>query len=96
MPEWSPSHFDGELVQRFVRCIGIYPMGATVALESGRVGVVIDQGEKLIAPVVRIFWNRKHKHYERPIDLDLAKTETDRVVEAINPRKYGLDPTQFV
>lgn len=94
--EWSPSHFDAELVQRFVRCIGIYPVGATVALESGRVGVVIDQGEKLMQPTLRIFYNREHRRYERPTDLDLAQTETDRIVAAIDPRQYGLDPTLFV
>jgi hypothetical protein len=94
--EWSPDHFDGALVQRFVRCIGIYPVGATVALESGRVGVVIDQGEKLMEPIVRVIYNRKHRHYERPFDLDMARMETDRIVEAVDPRKYGLDPTAFV
>lgn len=94
--EWSPDHFDDALVQRFVRCIGIYPVGATVALESGRVGIVIDQGEKLIEPVVRIVYNRKHKHYQRPVDLELSRTETDRVVSAVDPRQYGLDPTQFI
>lgn len=94
--EWSPDHFDDELVQRFVRCIGIYPVGATVALESGRVGIVIDQGERLVEPVVRIVYNRRHKHYERPVDLDLSRTETDRVVSAVDPRQYRLDPTQFI
>ena len=94
--EWSPDHFDIELVHHFVRCIGIYPVGATVALESGRVGVVVDQGERLIAPVVRIFYNREHRRYERPTDLDLSCTETDQVVAAIDPRRYGLDPMQFV
>jgi HD-GYP domain-containing protein (c-di-GMP phosphodiesterase class II) len=94
--EWSPDHFDGALVQRFVRCIGIYPVGATVALESGRVGVVIDQGEKLMEPIVRVIYNRKHRHYERPFDLDMARMETDRIIEAVDPRKYGLDPTAFV
>jgi HD-GYP domain-containing protein (c-di-GMP phosphodiesterase class II) len=94
--EWSPDHFDAELVQRFVRCIGIYPVGATVALESGRVGIVIDQGAKLVEPIVRVVYNRKHHHYERPVDIDMARIETDRIVEAVDPRKYGLDPTQFV
>jgi HD-GYP domain-containing protein (c-di-GMP phosphodiesterase class II) len=94
--EWSPDHFDAELVQRFVRCIGIYPVGATVALDSGRVGIVIDQGQKLIEPVVRIVYNRKHRHYERPVDLDLSRTETDRIVEAVDPRKFDLDTTQFI
>jgi hypothetical protein len=94
--EWSPSHFDAELVQRFVRCIGIYPVGATVALASGRVRLVIDQGEKVIEPILRIIYNRKHRRSERPADLDLAQTETDRIVAAVDPRKYGLDPPRFV
>lgn len=94
--EWSPDHFDAELVQRFVRCIGIYPVGATVALASGKVGVVIDQGEKLIQPVVRVMYNRKHRRYERPVDVDLARAGSERVVEAVDPRRYGIDITQFV
>ena len=52
--EWRPSPFDAELVQRYVRWFGIYPVGATVVLASGRVGMVIDQGEKLIEPTLRI------------------------------------------
>jgi HD-GYP domain-containing protein (c-di-GMP phosphodiesterase class II) len=94
--EWSPAHFDGELVQRFVRCIGIYPVGATVALESGRIGVVIDQTDRLIAPMVRVIYNRRHQRYERPVDVDLSRDRSDRVVEAVDPRRYGVDPTRFV
>ena len=94
--EWSPNHFDAELVQRFVRCIGIYPVGSTVALESGRVGIVIDQGDRLIAPIVRVVYNRKRGGYEKPTDIDLGKSQRDRVVEAVDPRKYGIDITLFV
>jgi HD-GYP domain-containing protein (c-di-GMP phosphodiesterase class II) len=94
--EWSPDHFDAELVQRFVRCIGIYPVGATVALTSGRVGIVIEQGEKLVQPIVRIVYNRKHRRFERPRDLDLAHAADERIEEAVDPRKYGIDTTQFI
>jgi HD-GYP domain-containing protein (c-di-GMP phosphodiesterase class II) len=94
--EWSPDHFDAELVQRFVRCIGIYPVGATVALESGRVAVVIDQTDRLVAPVVRVIYDRERRRHERPVDIDLGLAGSERVVEAVDPRSYGLDPTQFV
>jgi HD-GYP domain-containing protein (c-di-GMP phosphodiesterase class II) len=94
--EWSPDHFDAELVQRFVRCIGIYPVGATVALASGRVGIVIDQGERLVQPVIRVIYHRKHRRYERPRDVDLSRDSGDPIVEAIDPRRYGIDITGFV
>ena len=94
--EWSPEHFDAELVQHFIRCIGIYPIGATVALESGRVAIVIDQGDKLIEPLVRVVYNRKHRHFVRPTDLDLGRVQTDRIVEAVDPLAYGIYTTSFV
>ena len=34
--EWSKFHFNPELVQSFIRTIGIYPSGSLVRLESGR------------------------------------------------------------
>lgn len=94
--EWSPAHFDSELVQRFVRCMGIYPVGSLVALESGRVGIVLDQGRSLMQPVIRVIYNRKRRHFERPVDLDLAHHPGDRIVEAVSPMKYGIDVTLFV
>jgi putative nucleotidyltransferase with HDIG domain len=42
--EWSAHHFNSELVQKFIRCVGIYPVGTLVLMESGWVGVVIKQG----------------------------------------------------
>lgn len=94
--EWSPDHFDAGLVQRFVRCIGIYPVGSMVALHSGRLGIVLDQGEDLTHPLVRVVYNRKHQRYEKPVDVDLGKTRNDKVVEAVSPSKYGIDVTLFV
>jgi len=94
--EWSPDHFDGELVQRFVRCIGIYPVGSVVALASGRVGIVLEQGENLMQPMIRVVYNRKYRRFERPVDIDLARVGEDRLVEAVSPLRYGIDVTEFV
>ncbi|MBL8507509.1 MAG: HD-GYP domain-containing protein, partial [Chitinimonas sp.] len=37
--EWSKTHLDPDLVKAFTRCIGIYPVGTLVLLESGRLGI---------------------------------------------------------
>src|SRR6185369_10853035 len=65
--EWSSHHFDPQLVQSFIRAIGIYPTGTLVQLESKRIGVVVEQNEKsLLEPVVRIFYHAAQQHYITP------------------------------
>lgn len=94
--EWSPAHFDRELVQRFASCIGIFPVGSVVALESGRVGIVMDQNQDLLKPVIRIVYNRKFNRYESVRDLDLAHHADEQIAEAISPQSINLDITKFV
>lgn len=54
---WRSSHFNEELVQRFIRCVGIYPPGTVVRLESGRIGVVVENTDNLLRPVVRVVYD---------------------------------------
>jgi putative nucleotidyltransferase with HDIG domain len=39
----SAGHFDPVTMEAFVKAIGIYPTGSCVILQSGRLGVVVDQ-----------------------------------------------------
>jgi HD-GYP domain-containing protein (c-di-GMP phosphodiesterase class II) len=72
--EWSKYYFDEDLVQNFIRCIGIYPIGSMVYLESGLIGVVLNHGvDSLLHPVIRIIFDAKKQSYIRPYDLDLSK-----------------------
>lgn len=96
MLEWSPDHFSKELVQHFVRCLGIYPVGSLVELESGRVGIVLDQGEDLLRPRLRVIYHAKRRRYEKVQDLDTARLANDRVVGAVSPADYGLDIGAFL
>jgi HD-GYP domain-containing protein (c-di-GMP phosphodiesterase class II) len=45
--EWSSGYVNQHLVEKFIAHVGIYPIGTLVRLRSGRVGVVIDHGEKV-------------------------------------------------
>jgi HD-GYP domain-containing protein (c-di-GMP phosphodiesterase class II) len=47
--------FDAHLVEQFIRCIGIFPVGSLVELNSGEVGVVIAQNPaRRLAPRVLV------------------------------------------
>ena len=99
--EWSKFHFDPDLVQIFVRSIGIYPVGSLVRLESGRLGIVVEQRENnLLAPVVRVMFDAKRKHYLSPEDIDLSKRlgagGADRIVSHESASEWKIDIPRFL
>lgn len=98
MLQWTQSHLDGELLQSFIKAIGVYPVGTLVCLESGKMGVVISmQANQPLKPVVRIFYSYKHRHYVSVRDLDLSKSQVaDRIVRTEDPRKLNIDIQPFL
>ncbi|WP_336365634.1 HD-GYP domain-containing protein [Marinobacter sp. C2H3] len=96
--EWSGDHLDPVLVRQFIRCVGLYPVGSLVLLESGRLGVVIETNEAdQRLPVVRVMY---HTRFRMPITVarvDLAKPSAqDRIVRAVDPEEYQLDVRKFL
>lgn len=94
--EWSPSHFDRELVQHFIKCLGIYPVGSMVELESGLLGIVMEPGEHLLRPKLRIVYHGKKGRYEKVRDIDLARETADHITGAVNPNDYSIDLGDFL
>lgn len=95
--EWSGDHLDPVLVRQFIRCVGLYPVGSLVLLESGRLGVVVetnDADQRL--PVVRVMY---HTRFRMPITvetIDLAKPgNQDRILKAVEPEEYRIDVRKF-
>lgn len=94
--EWSSTHFKPELVKQFIRCLGIYPIGTLVELESGNVAIVIEQGiSDLLNPTVKIIYNTKKKGLVKISELDLTTTD-DRIVKSVSPKTYQIDLAMFV
>jgi putative nucleotidyltransferase with HDIG domain len=92
MAEWSKKHFDDKVFQAFVRSIGIYPAGALVMLESGRLGVVVEQNEtSLLMPMVRVFFSSKSMSPIPPVLLDLSKDGVqDKIISREMASKWGF------
>ena len=94
--EWSKHHFDPQLVQGFIRAIGIYPTGTLVRLESNRMGVVVEQNEgNLLEPVVRVFYHAAQQYYIPPEIVDLSKVQ-DKIASFENYDKWKIDPYQWL
>jgi putative nucleotidyltransferase with HDIG domain len=93
--EWSTSHFDPTQVKQFIRCLGIYPVGTLVELDSGLVGIVIEQGETdLLRPKLKIIYSARKKRLIPVRELDLTKTD-DFIKQAVSPQIYQIDMAAF-
>lgn len=73
--KWRGTAFHPLLVEQFIRCIGIFPVGAVVELNSGEVGVVIAQNlERRLQPRIMVVRDAAG-HPLRPQKLlDLSKS----------------------
>lgn len=99
--EWSKFHFEPTLVQAFMRCVGIYPVGTLVKLESGKLGVVVEQNAaSLLTPIVKVVFSSKSNGYVEPYMLDLSRPlgsgGGDRIVGHEDPVKWKIDPMRFL
>jgi len=99
--EWSKFHFNPQYAQEFMRCVGIYPVGTMVLLESGRLGVVIEPHEtNLLAPKVNVFFHTKKNVYIKPETVDLSRGVGfgggDKIVGHESPAKWNVDPMRFL
>jgi len=92
MAEWSKGHFDTEIFHAFVKSVGIYPIGSLVKLESGHLGVIVEQTAKsLLTPVVKVFFSIKSNTRIPPEVLDLSKPACkDKIVSHEDPVKWGI------
>lgn len=96
MLEWSDHHFDKELVHAFIRCLGIYPVGSVVELESGLIAIVLDQSDVLLKPKVRVIYNKNKNHYEPIRDIELDKIDYDQIISFTDPVELKIDISRFL
>ncbi|WP_431258857.1 HD-GYP domain-containing protein [Roseateles chitinivorans] len=91
MAQWT-GHFDPRVFQAFVKCVGIYPVGTLVKLQSGRLGVVLEQNATaLTAPRVRVFYSTKSQMPIPTLVLDLSSQNAgDRIVGREDPATWGF------
>ncbi len=101
---WREGLFDALLVEKFIQCIGIYPIGSTVELRSGHIGIVISsQPDARLFPRVMLILDAKGEALEPPKTMNLAlfrdKGGDDNGYEVkrlVDPQAYGIDVRSFV
>lgn len=94
--------FREALVDQFVQCVGLYPIGTLVELNTGEVAVVIQQNQvRRLKPRLLILLAQDKSVERRPRSLDLIYDpatptgEAYRIKCALPSNAYGIDPAEF-
>lgn len=92
------SKFGLALMEQFVQCVGLYPIGTLVELSSGEVGIVIQQNRvQRSRPRVLVMLDaaKQQVHGYRVVDLRSEQFSDCRVSKALPHDAYGLDTHDY-
>ena len=102
MYEWRNTLFSAPLVEKFIQCLGVYPIGSIVELNTGAVGVVaaINRQQRL-KPHVMMIYDADRRPYQ---DMPIANIATGRMADnrpweierVLEPGSFDIDPAQFL
>lgn len=96
--KWSRGNFDVSLLERFIKCVGIYPIGSVVKLNSGEIGIVVaTDADRRLKPIVLAVMSAEGKPYQprRLVNLSSAIWEQTgkplSIAQVLHPGAFGLD-----
>jgi putative nucleotidyltransferase with HDIG domain len=103
MFDWAGENFDADLVENFIKCLGIYPIGSMVELNSGHIGIVVSASEKArLRPIILVVINKNGERYDVPRLLNLAHPQWKKkenlleVKRIVSSHETELDMYQLV
>ncbi len=95
----SGKAFDPTLLKLFVNCVGFYPIGTLVLLNSREVGVVVANHmnpEHADRPKIQVVADQEGQEVEGPV-LDLASEEETQkfIIRTIDSTKSKIDVSRY-
>jgi putative nucleotidyltransferase with HDIG domain len=91
------TQFDKVLVEKFIRCMGVYPVGTLVKLKSGKLGVVVERNElKPLQPVIKQVFNTLTNTHTEVKLLDLSKYSHEEIESSVSARDYGISLDRYL
>ena len=99
---WKGTSFHEALTEQFIQCIGIFPIGSLVELNTGDVAVVIGQHKvRRLKPKIMLLLDPGKRPYQYPATLDLISDPMSddktpyRIKRDLPTGAYGIDPQEF-
>lgn len=90
------------LVEQFAQCIGLFPVGSLVELNSGEVGIVLSHSRlHRLRPRIMIILDPRKVAYPTPTVVDLRTAPTDaggtqiEIARDLEDGAYDIDPARY-
>ena len=103
MYAWRGKDFQPVLVEQFIQCMGIYPIGSVVELNNGSVGVVISVNRvRRLKPRVALVLNSDKTPFTPVKVVDLMHQAVEglgremEIRKVLPPGEYGIIPTKYI
>jgi HD-GYP domain-containing protein (c-di-GMP phosphodiesterase class II) len=102
MYEWREKDFHPQLVEEFIRCMGIFPIGSLVELSTGSIGVVITINRaRRLKPKVALVLTANKTPYEHKVITDLmehtdGKGQEIKISRVLPVGSYGIHPMDHI
>ncbi|MFQ5755416.1 MAG: HD-GYP domain-containing protein [Acidiferrobacterales bacterium] len=102
MYEWRTRDFPPMLVEQFIQCIGIFPIGSVVMLNTKEIGVVrtMNRAQRLKPQVVLVL-KADRSHYGALRAVDLAQEQTPagqpyEIAKVLPAGQFGIQPVDYL
>jgi len=99
--ERSQTEFSALYAAKFVQCLGIYPIGTLVELNTHEIGVVVEiNPQDVMRPRILLLTDShclplKEKTLVNLIDPD-QEIQQKEIIRPLNPKPLGIDPEEYV
>lgn len=90
------NHLDAKLVDQFIQCIGVFPIGSLVQLKSKKLAIVEQRNNgNPTNPRVRSFYSIELNQYLDTQDIDLTQAG-DSILKSVRAEEFNLDMNKVI
>jgi HD-GYP domain-containing protein (c-di-GMP phosphodiesterase class II) len=101
MYEWRKKDFNAQMVEEFIKCMGIFPIGSLVELSTGAIGVVVTINRaRRLKPKVALVLTANRSPFKHRFIADLSEDrpgqEELKIKRVLPTGTYGINPMDHI
>jgi putative nucleotidyltransferase with HDIG domain len=100
--ELANNAFPRAIIEHFIQCIGVFPIGSFVELSNGAIGIVVSRNRvRQLKPRIMLITDTAKNRLDSSETIDLAEQESVgdiaplKISRAVEPQDFGIDPREF-